>query len=104
MHPVYATVYISSYFRALGANIGKRTEISTASNITPSLLKIGDESFIADAVTLGEADARAQQLILAETTIGNKTFVGNSALIPQGTKLGDGMLIGVLSIPPEENE
>ena len=104
MHPVYATVYISSYFRALGASIGKRTEISTASNITPSLLKIGDESFIADAVTLGEADARAQQLILAETTIGNKTFVGNSALIPQGTKLGDGILIGVLSIPPEENE
>ena len=104
MHPVYATVYISSYFRALGARIGKRTEISTASNVTPVLLTIKDESFIADAVTLGEADARAQQLILAETTIGNRTFVGNSALIPQGTVLGDGMLIGVLSIPPEADE
>ena len=101
IHPVYATVYISSYFRALGAKIGKRTEISTASNITPPLLKIADESFIADAVTLGEADVRAQQLILSNTTIGNKTFVGNSALIPQGTELGDGMLIGVLSIPPD---
>ena len=30
--------------------------------------------------------------------------MGNSALIPKGTVLGDGMLIGVLSIPPEADE
>jgi non-ribosomal peptide synthetase-like protein len=100
LHPIYATVYISSYLRALGAKVGSKSEISTASNITPQLLSIGNESFIADAVNLGEADVRDGFLILEHTAIGNKTFIGNSALIPQGTILGDNMLIGVLSIPP----
>lgn len=100
VHPVFATVYVSGFFRALGAKIGKNTEISTASSVTHTMLEIGDESFIADAVTLGEADIRAQQLIIDKTVIGNKSFVGNSALIPQGYSLPGNMLIGVLSVPP----
>jgi len=100
LHPIYATVFISFFFRLLGAKIGKNTEISTASNVTHTMLEIGDESFIADAVTLGEEDIRGQRLILNRTKIGNSSFVGNSALIPQGYQLGDNMLIGVLSVPP----
>ncbi len=102
MHPIYATVYVSSFFRALGAKIGKNTEISTASSVTHPLLEIGSEAFVADAVTLGETDVRGQQLILDKTTIGNSSFVGNSALIPQGYHLPDNMLIGVLSTPPSK--
>jgi len=104
LHPIYATVYVSTLFRALGAKIGKRTEISTASSVTHPLLEIGKESFIADAVTLGESDVRGQQLILDKTIIGNSSFVGNSALIPQGYNLPSHMLIGVLSTPPTEEQ
>ena len=100
LHPIYATVYVSTFFRALGAKIGKNTEISTASSVTHPMLEIGSEAFIADAVTLGEADVRAQQLIVSKTTIGDSSFVGNSALIPQGYALPGNMLIGVLSTPP----
>src|SRR6185503_620217 len=101
MHPIYATVYVAGFFRALGAKIGKRTEISTASSVTHPLLEIGDGAFVADAVTLGEAAIRAQQLILDKTTIESNSFVGNSALIPQGYHLFGNMLIGVLSTPPD---
>jgi non-ribosomal peptide synthetase-like protein len=104
LHPIYATVYVSRFFRALGAKIGKDTEISTASSVTHPLLEIGDGAFVADAVTLGEADIRGQQLILDKTTIDNCSFVGNSALIPQGYHLHDNMLIGVLSTPPSEQQ
>jgi non-ribosomal peptide synthetase-like protein len=100
LHPIYATVYVSTLFRALGAKVGKNTEISTASSVTHPLLEIGKGSFVADAVTLGESDVRGQQLILEKTTIGNSSFVGNSALIPQGYNLPGHMLIGVLSTPP----
>jgi non-ribosomal peptide synthetase-like protein len=100
LHPIFATVYVSSFFRMLGAKIGRNTEISTASNVTHTMLNIGDGSFIADAVSLGEEDIRAQRLILERTIIGNNSFVGNSSLIPQGYHLGDNMLIGVLSVPP----
>jgi len=104
LHPIYATVFVSRFFRALGAKIGKDTEISTASSVTHPLLEIGDGAFIADAVTLGEADVRAQQLILSKTTIDSFSFVGNSALIPQGYHLGGNMLIGVLSTPPDAQQ
>lgn len=104
LHPIYATVFVARFFRALGAKIGKDTEISTASSVTHPLLEIGDGAFVADAVTLGEADVRAQQLILNKTTIDNFSFVGNSALIPQGYHLEGNMLIGVLSTPPDAQQ
>jgi len=86
--------------RSFGAKIGKNTEISTASSVTHPLLEIGWGAFVADAVTLGETDVRGQQLILEKTIIGNNSFVGNSALVPQGYQLPGRMLIGVLSTPP----
>lgn len=104
LHPIYATVYISLLFRALGAKVGKNTEISTASSVTHPLLEIGRNAFVADAVTLGESDVRGQQLILDRTVIGNNSFVGNSALIPQGYNLPGRMLIGVLSTPPDKEQ
>ncbi len=104
LHPIYATVYISLLFRALGAKVGKNTEISTASSVTHPLLFIGKGAFVADAVTLGESDVRGQQLILEKTVIGNNSFVGNSALIPQGYNLPGRMLIGVLSTPPAKEQ
>ncbi|MGZ3756926.1 MAG: Pls/PosA family non-ribosomal peptide synthetase [Mucilaginibacter sp.] len=104
LHPIYATVYISSFFRMLGAKIGKKSEISTAGGVTHPLLEIGDGAFIADAVTLGESDVRAQQLILDKTSIDSFSFVGNSALIPQGYHLDGNMLIGVLSTPPDAEQ
>ena len=100
MHPLFASVYISTFFRGLGAKIGKQTEISTANNVSHAFLEIGENSFIADNVTLGETDVRGQQLILERTKIGSNSFVGNSGLIPQGYELGSNMLIGVLSVPP----
>jgi non-ribosomal peptide synthetase-like protein len=104
LHPIYATVYISLLFRALGAKVGRNTEISTASSVTHPLLEIGKGAFVADAVTLGESDVRGQQLILDKTVIGNNSFVGNSALIPQGYNLPGRMLIGVLSTPPSKEQ
>ena len=98
--PIFATVFISWIYKALGAKVGKNTEISTASNVTHSLFEIGDECFIADDVVIGESEVRNQILYLDKTRIGNRSFVGNSALIPQGYSLGDGMLIGVISVPP----
>ena len=104
VHPIYATVYVTSMFRAFGAKVGRNTEISTANNITHPMFEIGEDSFIADAVTLGEADVRAQRLILDRTVIGSNSFVGNSALIPQGYHLPDNTLIGVLSTPPTHEQ
>ncbi len=64
------------------------------------MLDIGSESFIADAVLLGVPEVDAGILTLRDTRIGKRAFVGNSALLPAGTVVGDHTLIGVLSTPP----
>ncbi len=102
--PIFATVYINSIYRLLGAKVGANTEISNASNVSHHLLEIGDDSFIADVAVIGESDIKNQQLILKKTIIGNRVFIGNSAIIPQGLNLGNNKLIGVLSIPPSQEQ
>ncbi|WP_137863561.1 MULTISPECIES: Pls/PosA family non-ribosomal peptide synthetase [unclassified Sphingomonas] len=100
LHPIYATLYVIPWYRALGVRVGRRAEISTAAAIVPDLVDIGPESFIADAVLFGAARVEPGVIQLAHTRIGRRSFIGNSALLPTGATIGDGVLIGVLSKPP----
>jgi non-ribosomal peptide synthetase-like protein len=102
LHPIYATLYVQPWYRALGAKVGERAEISTATSVVHDLIEIGPESFIADGVVFGAARALPGALRLERTRIGKRTFVGNSALLPTGADLGDEVLIGVLSKPPAD--
>ena len=65
------------------------------------LVEIGPESFIADGVVFGDDKAEPNMIRLGPTRIGRRSFIGNSALIPTGSTVGDDVLIGVLSRPPE---
>ncbi len=100
LHPMYATIFIAPLFRLFGAKIGKNTEISTATGITHCLFEMGDGGFIADTATIGEFEVKGLRCTLKHTKIENDTFIGNSAVLPQGYELREKMLIGVLSTPP----
>lgn len=102
LHTVYATLYIVPFLKALGTKIGKTAEISTVTHFSPDLLHIGDESFFADASMAGTPKIYMNQTMFAEAKIGRRTFIGNSALVPINTTIGDNCLIGVLSLPPHE--
>lgn len=103
MHPVYASLYLPMWFRALGAKIGKRAEVSTASGVTYHLLELGDESFVADKVALGDPMIRNGWMELKHTKIGTRSFIGNAAVVADGTVWPDGALLGVLSTTPEHD-
>ena len=98
--PLYSTLYLAPWYRLLGAKIGKRTEVSTASFVSPDCLRIGDESFVADAVSLGAANVRHGIMTIDHTSIGQRTFIGNSALVPIGATIPNNTLIGCLSTTP----
>ena len=98
--PLYASVYLAPWYRALGAKLGRGAEISTASFISPDLLSIGEESFIADSVSLGAARVRNGTMKLGHNRVGRRSFIGNSAILPPDTVIGDSVLIGCLSSPP----
>jgi len=94
---LYTTLYLQFWFRMLGVKMGKRVEISTVEFISPDLLVTGDECFLADSVSIGASHVRNGFITIAKTYIGNRTFVGNSAVISPDTRLGNDVLVGVLS-------
>ena len=101
LHGVYATVYAPFWYRLLGAKVGRDAEISTAQGLIPDLLTLGDETFIADAVLLGDEEIDRGWICLQPTTIGRRSFVGNGAYVPDGTTLPENVLIGVHTRSPD---
>ncbi|HKI34046.1 MAG TPA: Pls/PosA family non-ribosomal peptide synthetase [Gemmataceae bacterium] len=99
--PLYATIYLTPWYRLLGARVGRRAEISTASFICPDLLQIDDEGFIADSVSLGAARVDRGLMTIGPCRVGKRSFIGNSALLPPCATVGDNCLIGCLSTVPE---
>jgi non-ribosomal peptide synthetase-like protein len=102
--PLHSTIFMKPWFCALGARLGRFVELSTASTTTPDLLDIGDDCTIADEVSLGAARVERGWLTLVPTRLGRRVFVGNGAVIPAGTSLGAGSLVGVLTVAPAESE
>jgi len=94
---LYTTLYLQFWFKMLGVKMGKRVEISTVEFISPDLLVTGDECFLADSVSIGASHVRNGYIEIAKTYIGDRTFVGNSAVISPNTRLGSDVLVGVLS-------
>lgn len=98
--PLYASVYLTPWYKLLGATLGRGAEVSTASFISPDLLSIGEESFIADSVSLGAPRVRDGIVTIGRNHIGKRSFIGNSAMLPPETFIGDSVLVGCLSSPP----
>ena len=100
LHGIYATVYAPFWYRLLGAKVGRDAEISTAQGLVPDLLTLGDETFIADAVMLGDEEIDGGWMTLKPTVVSRRSFVGSGAFIPDGTILPENVLIGVQSRAP----
>jgi non-ribosomal peptide synthetase-like protein len=104
LHGIYATVFAPYWYRLLGAKVGKDAEISTALGVVPDMLTLGDETFIADAVMLGDEEIDGGWMIMKPTVISHRSFVGNGAYIPDGTVLPEHVLIGVHSRAPDNDQ
>ncbi len=104
LHGVYATVFAPFWYRLLGAKVGKGAEISTALGVVPDMLTLGDETFIADAVLLGDEHIDGGWMTMKPTVISKRSFVGNCAYIPDGTILPENVLIGVHSSAPANQQ
>ncbi len=97
---LYATLFLNPWYRLLGVRLGKLAEVSTASTFVPDLLDIEDAAFVADCVSLGTPRIAAGYIHMEETRIGKRAFIGNSAVVPAGSVVGDDALLGCLSVAP----
>jgi non-ribosomal peptide synthetase-like protein len=104
LHGIYASVYAPAWLRLLGVRVGRNAEVSTAEGMTPELLTLGHDSFIADGALLGDEEQRGGWMILKPTQIGHRSFIGNGAYVPNGTTVPDDVLIGVQTRTPDNDQ
>ena len=98
---LYATIYMRTWYRLMGAKIGKDAEISTNLSGRYDLVEIGEKNFIADEVVFGDEEVHRGWMILRRVRTGPRVFVGNSAVVPTGADVPANALIGIKSKPPE---
>ncbi|WP_116866130.1 Pls/PosA family non-ribosomal peptide synthetase [Pseudomonas syringae] len=101
---IYATVYSPFWYRLLGAKVGRDAEISSAQGVIPEMLTLGDETFIADAVMLGDERIDGGWMTMQPTVVSHRSFVGNGGYIADGTVLPENVLIGVHSCAPHNSK
>lgn len=99
---LFATIYMRGWYRIMGAGIGKGSEISSNLSGRYDVTDIGAKNFIADEVVFGDEDIRRGWMTLARTRTGERVFVGNDAVVPPGSQIPDGVLIGIKSKPPAD--
>ncbi len=101
LNSLFATVYMRYWYRAMGARIGKGSEISTNLAGRYDLVEIGKGNFIGDEAIFGDEEIRNGYMTLATVKTGDRVFFGNAAIVPGGTQIEDGALIGVKSKVPD---
>jgi len=103
IHVLADSVFFPMLLRALGANIGKRVEMGEAPEIIPDFLTIEKGGFAASGVAIAWPSVYNGFVSYGNVKIGKNAFVGNVSLLPQGTHLGEGGLLGCMTMPPSNN-
>ncbi|WP_407646215.1 Pls/PosA family non-ribosomal peptide synthetase [Gordonia iterans] len=99
LFPLYASLLTPWWFRALGATIGKDTEISTAL-VIPKFTVVGDQSFLADDTMMASYELGGGWMRIGEARVGKRAFLGNSGMVAPERKVPKGGLVAVLSAAP----
>jgi non-ribosomal peptide synthetase-like protein len=90
------------WLRVAGMRIGRDCEMSTIIDVVPELVSIGAGTFFADGVYLGGPRVHRGTVTLAETTFGTNVFLGNHVVVPAGSRIADGVLIGVSTVARDD--
>ncbi|MCX7340776.1 MAG: amino acid adenylation domain-containing protein [Hyphomicrobiales bacterium] len=101
LNSLFATVYMRYWYRMMGAKIGKGSEISTNLAGRYDLVDIGAGNFIGDEAIFGDEEVRNGYMTLGTVKTGDRVFFGNAAIVPAGSVIEDGALIGVKSKMPD---
>ena len=77
------------WLRALGAKVGRETNLGSMTVRAPDLLSIGDGASIGNAVNLENARVEGGELVLGRIEIGNEVCIGSYVVIEGNSRLED---------------
>ena len=92
---------LNTFYRAMGARIGRNVVINSCNLFDFDVLEIGNDSFIGgDAVVIGHA-GEAGLLRIRPVRIGARCTVGQSSIVFPGATMEDRSVLGALSLLPK---
>jgi non-ribosomal peptide synthetase-like protein len=97
---LYCTLYVVPFLRGLGLRFGQWCEIAIPKYIDPDMTVMGDQCFLAEGITTAPPVFHRGRICLSQAELSRRTFVGNLALVPGGSRMGENSLLGVLSLAP----
>ena len=98
------TVYLVMWMRLCGAKIGARSEMSHVRGSVPHFINLGAETFSTNYTHIAAPEIMPSQEVYVDfVSSGNQCMFGNRSVLPVGTKLGNDVLLGVLSLPSLSN-
>jgi non-ribosomal peptide synthetase-like protein len=77
------------YLRALGAKVGRETNLASMSIRVPDLLSIGDYVNVGEAVNFENARVEGGELILGHIEVADHGYVGSYAVMEGGCSIGE---------------
>ena len=89
------TIMWPMWLNLAGARIGRGCEISTVTDVVPSTVEIGRETFFADGIYLGGPTLHAGTATIEPVRLEESCFVGNHAVLPAGTRMARETLVGI---------
>jgi non-ribosomal peptide synthetase-like protein len=100
LNSLFATIFMPYWYRAMGAKIGKGSEISSNFAGRYDLIEVGKNNFLGDEVIFGDEEIRGGYMTLKPVKTGDRVFIGNDAVIEHGAMIADDTLIGIKSKLP----
>ncbi len=101
---IYCTLYVVPLLRGLGMRFGRWCEIAIPAFIDPDTTVTGDQTFLAAAITVSPPVYHRGCIAVNLAEMGRRSFLGNVALLPGTSRIGDNSLVGVHSVAPARTE
>ncbi|MGW1072808.1 Pls/PosA family non-ribosomal peptide synthetase [Streptomyces sp. NPDC002537] len=89
---------MAAYLRLLGARVGPRATIATSMLSLPTLLRVGGDSAVGYGVSLRPWRVADGWVTVAPIEIGERCYVGASAVLEPGARMGPGAGLGEQSV------
>lgn len=95
---IRATPFIRFFYRAMGMEIGQRTQINTNIVSDCTLISIGDDVVVGGDVTLIAHSVEGANLVTAPVKIGNNVTLGLMTVIMPGCQIGNGAVLAANAV------
>lgn len=99
LFPLFSSSFTRSWLRFAGIDVGRGSEVSTAVGLN-RLVSFGELCFSTDDVCFVTARSRDGWIEIEPVRIGDRSFLGNGAILRGGTTIGSGCLIGLQTLAP----